>query len=49
MGPNIDEDDGIRYENGRLQFGLTEDEIEDTWERIEDLIEDVDEGEIAVF
>ncbi len=48
-GPNIDKDRGVRYEDGRLQFGLTEDEIEEVWERIEDLIEDVDEGDIEVF
>lgn len=48
-GPNLDPDRGVRYQDGRLQFGLTRDEIEDVWERIEDLLEDVDEGEIAVF
>ena len=32
-----------------MQFGLTEDEIDDMWERIEDLIEDVDDGKIPVF
>ena len=48
-GPNIESDKGIRYEDGRLQFGLTEDEIENVWERIEDLLEMVDEGDIPVF
>ena len=41
---------GIEHDELPLvQFGLTDDEIEDVWERIEDLIEDVDEGDIAVF
>ena len=40
---------GVRLEGKTLQFGLTDDEIEDVWERIEDLIEDVDDGEIPVF
>jgi hypothetical protein len=48
-GENLDDDDGVRIEGRILQLGLTEDEIEDVWERIEDLIEDVDEGDIAVF
>ncbi len=48
-GPNLEDDEGVRYEDGVLQFGLTEDEIEDIAERIEDLIEDVDEGDVAVF
>ncbi len=48
-GPNLDDDDGVRLEDGVLQFGLTDDEIEDVWERIEDLIEDVDGGDVAVF
>ena len=48
-GPNLDDDSGVRYENGTLQFGLTEEEIDDIWERIEDLLEDVDEADLAVF
>ena len=39
----------MRIEGKTLQFGLTDDEIEDVWERIQDLIEDVDDGEIPVF
>ncbi len=48
-GPNLDPGAGVRLEDGVLQFGLTDDEIEDVWERIEDLIEDVDEDDLAVF
>ena len=48
-GENLDPRRGVRIEGKTLQFGLTEDEIENVWERIEDLIEDVDDGEIPVF
>jgi hypothetical protein len=48
-GENLDPSRGVRIEGKTLQFGLTDDEIEDVWERIEDLIEDVDDGEIPVF
>jgi hypothetical protein len=48
-GPNLDAGKGVRLQGGVLQLGLTDDEIQDVWERIEDLIEDVDEGDIAVF
>ena len=45
---NFDDDDGARIENSSIQLGLTDDEIDDLWDRIEDLIEQVDKGEIAV-
>jgi len=48
-GENLDPSRGVRIEGKTIQFGLTDDEIEDVWERIEDLIEDVDDGEIPVF
>jgi len=48
-GENLDPDDGVRIEGNTIQLGLSEDELEDVWERIKDLIEDVDEGDIAVF
>ena len=48
-GANLDGDDGIRYAEGRLQLGLTDDEIEDVWERIRDLVEAVDDGDVPVF
>ncbi|HIG69125.1 MAG: hypothetical protein ABGX04_09485 [Myxococcales bacterium] len=40
---------GIRIKDSTVQFGLTDDEIEDIWERIEDLIKNVDEGNIPVM
>lgn len=46
---NLDSDDGVRRNGRSIQFGLDDDEVEDLWERIEDLIQDVDHGRIAVF
>jgi len=48
-GPNLDPDDGVRFDGRTIQIGLEEDEIEDLWERIEHLLEDVDRGRVAVF
>jgi hypothetical protein len=48
-GKSLDDDAGVRWVDGVLQLGLTGDEIEDVWERIEALLEDIDEGDIAVF
>lgn len=42
-------DKGVRMAGDIIQMGLTEDEIEDLWERIEKLLEDVDEGELGVL
>lgn len=48
-GPNLDPGDGVRYEGRVLQLGLTEGEIERVWNRIVDLLERVDDGELATF
>jgi hypothetical protein len=48
-GENLDPGRGVRIKGTTLQFGLTDDEIKDVWERIEDLIEAVDEGKLPVF
>jgi hypothetical protein len=48
-GKNLDPSRGVRIEGKQLQFGLTDDEIEDVWERIQDLIEEVDDGDLPVF
>ena len=45
----IDEEEGVNVRGTTLQLGLTDDEIEDVWERIEDLLEDIDRGKIGVF
>lgn len=47
-GPNFDDDDGVRRRGNRVQFGLTEDEIEDVGERLQSLLKKVDSGRIAV-
>jgi hypothetical protein len=48
-GPPLDEDKGVRLKDTVIQFGLTEDEIEGLYERIEDLVEDVEEGDIGLL
>lgn len=48
-GKNLGRKDGVRRRPGIIQFGLTKDEIEDVLERIEDLLEDVDDGKILLF
>ena len=48
-GRNLDPDKGARLKDGVVQFGLTEEEIDDLGERIEDLLEDVDEDDVALF
>lgn len=46
---SIDDDEGALYRDGVLQFGLTEDEIDKVWDRIEDLIESVDDEDLPIF
>lgn len=48
-GKSMDEDEGVVYEDGTLQFGLTEDEIDAIWDRIEDLVDAVDDEDLPVF
>jgi len=48
-GPAIDPEVGVRRDGTTVQFGLTEEEVDEIWERIESLIERVDAGEIALF
>ena len=48
-GRPIDEDRGVRFEDGRLQLGLTEDEIENVRERLENLLADVDQHRFPLF
>jgi hypothetical protein len=48
-GPSLDPSRGVNLRGTVVQLGLSEDEIDDVWERIQDLIERVDAGEIAVF
>lgn len=46
---NLDPGDGIRVQSGIVQFGLTEREIQDVWDRLQQLLQDVDDGEITLF
>ena len=46
---NLDPGDGIRRSSTVIQIGLEDDEIEDIHERIQDLLEEVDEGEYELF
>jgi hypothetical protein len=45
---NIDHKKGVRIANNHVQFGLTRGEIEDLEERLDELFEEIEEGEIAV-
>jgi hypothetical protein len=45
----IDPERGTRRRDGVLQLGLTEDEIEDVGERLEELLDDVEDGEPPLF
>ncbi len=48
-GENLAPRKGVRTTDRVIQLGLTKSEIDDIWERIQELIEEVDEGEIQVF
>jgi hypothetical protein len=48
-GDPIDIEEGVNVRGTTVQLGLTDDEIEDVWERLEDLLEDIDKGKIGVF
>ncbi len=48
-GPPLDDDGGAIARGGVVQFGLTDDEIDDLWRRIRAVIERVDAKEIPVF
>jgi hypothetical protein len=48
-GPNRDPDRGARVSEGWVQLGLTEDELEGVEERLEALLERVDDGELPQF
>jgi hypothetical protein len=48
-GAPIDPEEGVRVRGTTVQFGLTDDEIDDLWERIQALIAKVDDGRLTVF
>jgi hypothetical protein len=46
---NIDRRRGVRERDGRIQIGLTDDEIDDTWYRLEVFLSGVDNGRYQTF
>jgi hypothetical protein len=46
---NIDARRGVRERDGQIQIGLTRDEINDTWYRLEVFLSSVDSGRYATF
>jgi hypothetical protein len=48
-GPNLRTNRGVRVQDGRVQFGLTQSEIRDLERRIERLLREVDRGRITTF
>jgi hypothetical protein len=48
-GASLEPNRAVNISGGVVQIGLTESEIDDVWERIEELIERVDEGRLAAF
>jgi hypothetical protein len=48
-GPNLRPGQGVRQQDGRVQFGLTSAEIGDVERRIAALLRDVDRGRIGTF
>jgi hypothetical protein len=49
LGPNLNQGRGVRREGNLVQFGLTQAEIRDVWNRLSDVLEKVDSGRIKVF
>jgi len=48
-GPTIDKRRGVRRSGSTLQLGLTSAEIDGVWDRLRDLLKDVDRGKIKTF
>ena len=48
-GKNLDADIPVRFQKDTVQFGLTKDQLDGVWERIEELLEKVDSGDIPLF
>jgi hypothetical protein len=46
---NLDPGDGVRYEGGVIQLGLTSGEIRGVHGRLLDLLKDIDEGKYEIF
>ena len=48
-GKNLDPEIPVRIQNNTVQFGLTKEQLDDIWERLQQLIEKVDSGKIPLF
>ena len=48
-GENLDPKKGAKYKDGTLQYGLSKSEIDAVWDRIQNVIAEVDAGKIQVF
>ncbi|MDH3968105.1 MAG: hypothetical protein OEU56_13900 [Rhodospirillales bacterium] len=48
-GENLDPKRGVRISDGTVQFGLTTGELGDLWQRIQQVIGEVDDGTLPVF
>ncbi|MEE9531063.1 MAG: hypothetical protein V3W52_08740 [Syntrophobacteria bacterium] len=49
VGENLDPKVGAKYTGGTLQYGLSKSEIDAVWDRIQNVIAEVDAGNIQVF
>ncbi len=49
VGENLDPKRGAKYTDGTVQYGLSKSEIDDVWDRIQNVIAEVDAGNIQVF
>jgi hypothetical protein len=49
VGENLDPKVGAKYIDGTLQYGLSKSEIDGVWDRIQNVIAEVDAGNIQVF
>jgi hypothetical protein len=49
VGENLDPKEGAKYTDGTLQYGLSKSEIDALWDRIQNVIAEVDAGTIQVF
>ncbi len=48
-GNNLNAEKPVRIRKGMVQFGLTKEQIDGVWDRLQKLIEEVDSGKIPVF
>ena len=48
-GKNLAPNAGVRISDGTVQLGLTSGEIDDLWQRIQQVIAEVDDGTLPVF